>query len=86
MAKSYNIPSFLKYINVQGTNSDAIQVIHYDEHENLLLKSPNVELEFYVIAIKNNIAVQPPVEEMSSSCLFWISQEIIWNGIWNILL
>ncbi|MGG5208113.1 helix-turn-helix domain-containing protein [Chryseobacterium sp. MIQD13] len=70
MAKSYNIPSFLKYINVQGSNSDTIQVIHYDEHENLLLKSPSVELEFYVIAIKNNIAVEAPVEEMSSSCLF----------------
>ncbi|MGN6294550.1 MAG: helix-turn-helix domain-containing protein [Chitinophagaceae bacterium] len=68
--KTYNIPNFLKYINVNGTNSDAIQVIHYDEHQNLLLKSPPVALNFYLIAIKNNIKVQPPIEEMSSSYLF----------------
>ena len=70
MAKSYNIPAFLKYINVNGKNDDTIQVIHYDEHKNMLLKSPAVQLEFYLMAIKKNIDVHPPVEEMSSSYLF----------------
>lgn len=70
MAKSYNIPAFLKYINVNSKNDDGVQVIHYDEHKNMLLKSEPVQLEFYLIAIKNNIDVHPPVEEMSSSYLF----------------
>ncbi len=70
MANSYNIPAFLKYINVNGKNDDGVQVIHYDEHKSMLLKSPPVQLEFYLIAIKKNIDVHPPIEEMSSSYLF----------------
>jgi len=68
--KTYDIPGFLKYINVNGTDNDAIQVIRYDDHPNLLLKSPPVHLNFYLIAIKNNIEVQPPIDEMSSTYLF----------------
>lgn len=70
MAKSYSISSFLKYINVKSSANDNIQVIHYDEHKDIRLKSEPVELDFYLIAIKNNIDVQPPIEEMSSSYLF----------------
>ena len=70
MSKKYNIPNFLKYINVKGTSSDRIQIIHYDEHTDILLKSEPVELDFYLIAIKSNIDVQPPIEEMSASYLF----------------
>ncbi|WET71824.1 helix-turn-helix domain-containing protein [Sphingobacterium sp.] len=70
MAKKFNIPSFLKYINVKGSSSDSIQVIHYDQHKSIMLKSEPVELDFYLIAIKNNIDVQPPIEEMSASYLF----------------
>lgn len=70
MITSYNIPSFLKYINIQGKHDDDIEVINYDEHKNMLLKSPPVQLEFYLMAIKKNIDVQPPVDEMSSSYLF----------------
>lgn len=70
MSKTFNIPSFLKYINVKGSTNNNIQVVHYDEHKNILLKSEPVQLEFYLIAIKNNIEVHPPVEEMSSSYLF----------------
>jgi len=70
MSKKYNIPTFLKYINVKGTSSDSMQVIHYDEHKDILLKSEPVELDFYLIAIKSNIDVQPPIEEMSASYLF----------------
>ncbi|MDV4043712.1 AraC family transcriptional regulator [Elizabethkingia anophelis] len=70
MGKKYNIPSFLKYINVKGSTSESIQVIHYDEHPDILLKSHPVELDFYLIAIKTNIDVQPPIEEMSASYLF----------------
>ncbi len=70
MSKKYNIPTFLKYINVKGTSNDSIQVVHYDEHKDILLKSEPVELDFYLIAIKSNIDVQPPIEEMSASYLF----------------
>ncbi|WP_060875594.1 helix-turn-helix domain-containing protein [Myroides odoratus] len=70
MSKPYNISAFLKYINVKGSTNDNIQVIHYDDHKDIRLKSEPVELDFYLIAIKNNIDVQPPIEEMSSSYLF----------------
>lgn len=70
MSKSYNIPEFLKYLNVKGSNRDDIQVVHYDEHNNLRLQSPVVVLDFYLMAIKNNIDVDPPIEEMSSTFLF----------------
>lgn len=70
MGKSYNIPEFLKYLNVKGSNRDDIQVVHYDEHHNIRLQSPVIELDFYLMAIKNNIDVDPPIEEMSNSFLF----------------
>ncbi|ODS87578.1 MAG: transcriptional regulator [Cytophagaceae bacterium SCN 52-12] len=70
MSKIHNIPSFLKYINVKGSTNDNIQVIHYDDHKDIRMKSEPVKLDFYLIAIKNNIDVQPPIEEMSSSYLF----------------
>ncbi|GAQ15669.1 transcriptional regulator, AraC family [Myroides odoratimimus] len=70
MNKTFNIPSFLKYINVNGSTNDAIQVIHYDQHKDILLKSLPVELEFYLMAIKKNIAVDPPIQEMSNSYIF----------------
>lgn len=70
MGKKYNIPAFLKYINVKASSNDSIQVIHYDQQKEILLKSGPVELDFYLIAIKNNIEVQPPIAEMSASYLF----------------
>lgn len=70
MSKIYNIPSFLKYINVNGTNSDMIQVVHYDEHPDILLKSLPVEIDFYLLALKDKIEVQSPVESMSDSYLY----------------
>lgn len=70
MSKIYNIPSFLKYINVNGTNSDMIQVVHYDEHPDILLKSLPAEIDFYLLALKDKIEVQSPVESMSDSYLY----------------
>lgn len=70
MSKIYNIPSFLKYINVNGTNSDMIQVVHYDEHPEILLKSVPAEVDFYLLALKDKIEVQSPVESMSDSYLY----------------
>ena len=70
MAKKYTISSFLKYINIKEIGNDNIQVIHYDEHQDILLKSDPVKLDFYLIAIKTNIVVSPPIEEMSSTYLF----------------
>lgn len=70
MSKIYNIPSFLKYINVNGNNSDIIQVVYYDEHPDILLKSPIVEIDFYLLALKDKIEVQSPIETMSDSYLY----------------
>lgn len=70
MNKIYNIPSFLKYINVKGTSSDTIQVVHYDEHPDILLKSFPSEIDFYLLALKDKIEVQSPVESMSDSYLY----------------
>ncbi|WKS95885.1 helix-turn-helix domain-containing protein [Riemerella columbina] len=70
MSKIYNIPSFLKYLNIKGTNNDMIQVVHYDEHSDILLKSPPVQIGFYLLALKENIEVQSPIEHMSDSYLF----------------
>lgn len=70
MDKIYNIPSFLKYINVRGTSSDMIQVVHYDEHPDILLKSLPSEIDFYLLALKDKIEVQSPVESMSDSYLY----------------
>ncbi|MBX3254908.1 MAG: AraC family transcriptional regulator [Chitinophagaceae bacterium] len=70
MNKTYNIPSFLKYLNINGTNNDTIQVIHYDEHPEILLKSIPVGIDFYLLALKDKIEVQSPVEEMSDAYLY----------------
>ena len=70
MAKTFNIPSFLKYMNIDASDNNQIQVIHYDEHPNLLLKSEPVQLDFYLMALKDNIDVAPPIEEMSSAYIF----------------
>ena len=70
MSKIYNVPSFLKYINVKGNNSDMIQVIYYDEHPDILLKSLPAQIDFYLLALKDNIEVQSPVESMSDCYLF----------------
>ena len=70
MAKTFNIPSFLKYMNIDASDNNQIQVIHYDEHPNLLLESEPVQLDFYLMALKENIDVAPPIEEMSSAYIF----------------
>ncbi|WP_282631016.1 helix-turn-helix domain-containing protein [Empedobacter sedimenti] len=70
MAKTFNIPSFLKYLNIDASDNNQIQVIHYDEHPNLLLESDPVQLDFYLMALKDNIDVAPPIEEMSSAYMF----------------
>ncbi len=70
MAKTFNIPSFLKYMNIDASDNNQIQVIHYDEHPNLLLESEPVQLDFYLMALKDNIDVAPPIEEMSSAYIF----------------
>lgn len=70
MSKVYNIPSLLKYINVKGNNSDLIQVVHYDQHPNILLKSNPIEIDFYLLALKDNIQVESPIESISDSFLY----------------
>ena len=68
--KTYNIPAFLKYLNISASNNDAIQVIFYDEHPDILIKSAPVKIDFYLLALKDKIEVQSPLEEMSDSYLF----------------
>lgn len=70
MNKRYDIPSFLKYLNIKGSSSDLIQVVYYDEHPDILLKSDPVEIDFYLLALKDKIEVQSPVETMLDSYLF----------------
>ncbi|UBM60826.1 helix-turn-helix domain-containing protein [Marinilongibacter aquaticus] len=70
VGKSYNIPEFLKYINVKGGSSDFMQVVHYDEHPDILLKSQPAEIDFYLLALKDKIDIQSPVESMSDSYLY----------------
>lgn len=70
MIKTYNIPAFLKYLHINASNNDAIQVIFYDEHPDRLLKSTPVRIDFYLLALKDKIEVQSPIEEMSDSYLF----------------
>ncbi len=47
-----------------------IQVIYYDEHPDILLKSLPAEIDFYLLALKDKIEVQSPVESMSDSYLY----------------
>ena len=54
MLKTYNIPNFLKYLNIDGSKSDAIDVLRYDEHKDLKLKSEPSGIDFYLLAIKSN--------------------------------
>lgn len=70
MSKIYNIRSFFKHLNIQGTTSDLIQVVYYDEHPNILLKSDPVEIDFYLLALKDKIEVQSPIDSMSDSYLY----------------
>lgn len=70
MSKIYNIPSLLKYINVKGNTSDLIQVVYYDEHPDILLKSLPIEIDFYLLALKDKIEVQSPIDCMSDSYLY----------------
>ncbi|MEZ5427896.1 MAG: helix-turn-helix domain-containing protein [Pyrinomonadaceae bacterium] len=55
MINIYNIPEFLKYLNVEGCKSNSINVIKYDDHKNLRLKSDPVSFDFYMLAIKSNL-------------------------------
>jgi len=47
-----------------------IQIVYYDEHPDILLKSPPVEIDFYLLALKDKIEVQSPIETMSDSYLY----------------
>lgn len=70
MLKTFTIDSFLRYLNIKASPNDAIQVIYYDEHPGILLKSAPVGIDFYLLALKDKIEVQSPIEEMSDSYLF----------------
>lgn len=70
MMKTYTLSSFLKYLNIHTSGSDAIQVIFYNDHPNMRLKSAPVTIDFYMLALKDKIEVQSPLEKMSDSYLF----------------
>jgi AraC-like DNA-binding protein len=54
LAESYNIPNFLKYLNIDSCKSNAVNVTNYDDHKNFKLKSEPVAIDFYFLAIKSN--------------------------------
>ena len=72
MVKTYNIPNFLKHLNIDNSKSDAINVSRYDEH--IKLKSEPIRIDFYLLAIKSNfdknIDYGKTSLDKSNSCLF----------------
>ena len=54
MIKKHNIPNFLKYLNIDSYKSDAIDVLRYEEHKDLKLKSEPISIDFYLLAIKTD--------------------------------
>lgn len=52
---TYNISEFIKYLNIDGAKNNAIQIIKYDEHQNIRVKSESVLIDFYMFAVKSDI-------------------------------
>ncbi|WP_410221229.1 hypothetical protein [Pedobacter sp.] len=64
--KMYNIPAFLKYLNVENAKSDVLHVVNYEHHNQIPLRSEPVSIDFYVLAIKTNSDITP-AENRSAS-------------------
>ena len=83
MVKKYNIPKFLKYLNINSFKADAIDVLRYDEHKDLKLKSEPIGIDFYLLAIKSNFDYGKTSFDKSDSCLFLDRPDAILQ--WNLI-
>lgn len=74
MGKTYNIPDFLKYLDIGGSKNDVLHITQFDEHNNMLMRSKPVRIGFYLLAIKrvvdNNIKSRPSDDGMSDYYLY----------------
>lgn len=66
----YDVQSFLKYLNIQTTRSGDVQVICYDEHENVRLASKPVEIDFYFLSVKKNVDMEVFEDKVSDYFLY----------------
>ena len=55
MKRTYNIPEFLKYLNVGAPISDLIHITHYDEQQSMRKNSGAVQIDFYFLSIKTGL-------------------------------
>ena len=69
MDKLYNIPGFLKYLNLGTPKSDFVHAVQFDSEDRILLQSKPVAIDFYILAIKTNKDI-PQSEGMSSSYVY----------------
>lgn len=74
MSKIFNIPAFLKYLNIEGLKNDDLHISDFENHKDVLLKSGPIVIDFYSLAIKPPIdkrIVNPhPTNEPSSSYMY----------------
>ncbi|WP_286860232.1 helix-turn-helix domain-containing protein [Sphingobacterium sp. UBA7625] len=54
MKKKYNIKEFLEYTNISGFKNGHIHLVEYSSQKNIRRKSAPIELDFYLLAIKQN--------------------------------
>lgn len=54
MEKLYNIQDFLSYANIDSFKSNHIQLTQYEQHPNIRKQSPQIRIDFYMLAIKLN--------------------------------
>lgn len=69
MEKLYNIPSFLKYLNLNHPKSDFVHAVQFDKEGGILLQSKPVTIDFYILAIKTNVDI-PQSEGMATSYVY----------------
>lgn len=72
--KTFNLPQFAKYLNVSGVKDDDIHIVHYANEENQLLKSEEVNIDFYMLSIKpilhKNILKKELWDDQSNSFIY----------------
>ncbi|WP_313533411.1 helix-turn-helix domain-containing protein [Sphingobacterium athyrii] len=54
LKKKYNIKEFLEYTNISGFKNGHIHLVEYSSQKNIRRKSAPIELDFYLLAIKQN--------------------------------
>lgn len=55
--KIYDIKEFIKYLNIGNVKNEDLHVADFAQHENILVQSSSITIDFYLLAIK------PPLEK-----------------------